>query len=108
MKTDLATSVVAAIAGIVIAYFVTNIFTPGLADVSFKTLNDSVNASLSEPDDEIFNFRAVNPTVEVYVGQCQEYNENGECIDDEYNTTDTESAEDTNNTSGENDNGDTN
>ena len=88
MKTDLVTSIIAAIAGVVIAYFVTNFFTPELQDVTFKTLNESFSASLTDPNDEIFNFRAVNPTVEVYVGQCLEYNEQGECIDDSYQSPD--------------------
>ena len=82
MKTDLATSIIAAIAGIIVAYFAVNILMPGLEDVSFKTISSSVSSSLTEPSAEIFNFRAVNPTVEVYVGSCTEYNENGECIDD--------------------------
>ena len=96
MKTDLVTSIIAAIAGSIIAYFVTNIFTPELKDVTIKTLDESVSASLTDPNPEIFNFRAVNPTVEVYVGQCLEYNEQGECIDDSYQTPDTETEEDGN------------
>lgn len=90
MKTDLATTVIAAIAGIVIAYFVTNIIIPGLEDVSFKNLSESVSTSLTDPDVDIFNFRAINPTVEVYVGQCTEYNEKGECIDGNYQTSEDE------------------
>lgn len=84
MKTDLATTVISAIAGIVIAYFATNVIIPRLEDVSFKNLNESVNTSLADPDANVFNFRAINPTVEVYVGQCTEYNEKGECIDGNY------------------------
>ena len=38
-----------------------------LAGVQFKTVDNS-SYSLAEPDPEVFNFRAVNPTVEVYVG----------------------------------------
>ena len=93
MKTDLATTVIAAIAGIVIAYFVTNIIIPGLEDVSFKNLSESVSTSLTDPDVDIFNFRAINPTVEVYVGQCTEYNEKGECIDGNYQTSEDETDE---------------
>ena len=36
---------------------------------------------LTEPDEEIFNPRALNPTVEVYVGNCKEFDYNGQCID---------------------------
>ena len=86
MKADLATSVIAAIAGVIIAFFVTNIFTPAIGDVTFQVLDDSVDANLTDPDNEIFNYRSVNPTVEVYVGKCTEYDEEGKCIDDSYNT----------------------
>ena len=82
MKTDLATSIIAAIA----AYFVTNLFMGPIEDVSYKTIDSTVNTNLSDPDPEVFNYRALNPTVEVYVGECEEYNTYGECIE----VTDTE------------------
>lgn len=81
MKTDLATSIITVIAGVIIAYFVTNLFTPTLEDVSFKVLDESVSSTLTDPNNEIFNYRSVNPTVEVFVGKCEEFNEKGECID---------------------------
>ena len=81
MKKDLITSIAAAILGVLVAFFVCNLFLPSLEDVSFKTLGSNPSYSLSDPNPEIFNFRAVNPTVEVYVGQCKEYNANGECIE---------------------------
>ena len=84
MKTDLATSIIAAIAGIVVAYFATNIVLPPLQDTSFKTLSAPIDAKLVDPDTEIFNFRAINPTVEVFVGECTEYDNSGKCIDDNY------------------------
>ena len=86
MKTDLATSIIAAIAGVLIAYFVTNLFMGPIEDVSYKTIDSTVNTNLSDPDPEVFNYRALNPTVEVYVGECEEYNTYGECIE----VTDTE------------------
>ena len=81
MKTDLATSVAAAIIGVVAAFLLCNMLVPGAQDVKFSILGSSDSYTLSEPDPEIFNYRAVNPTVEVYVGQCKQYNANGECID---------------------------
>lgn len=81
MKTDLFTAVVAAIAGVVVAYIVCNIFLPELENVSFKVLSSGVNYNtLTAPESDVFNYRAVNPTVEVYVGECEQYDENGECI----------------------------
>ena len=81
MKTDLTTSIIAAVLGAVVAFFVCNMFIPTIDDVTVKTLGSSLTYTLANPSPEVFNYRAINPTVEVYVGQCTEYNENGECID---------------------------
>ncbi len=81
MKTDLATSIITGIVGAVIAYFITGLFIGPIEDVTYKTIDTKVNATLINPDPEVFNYRALNPTVEVYVGECDEYNEYGECID---------------------------
>lgn len=70
MKTDLLTSIIAAIAGVAIAYFVTNMFIGPIEEVTYTTVDTSVNASLTEPNPEIFNYHALNPTVEVCVGEC--------------------------------------
>jgi len=80
MKTDLATSIGAAIAGLVIAYFVTNLFIGPIEDVTYKTVNSTIDASVVDPNPEIFNYRALNPTVEVFIGACTEYADNGECL----------------------------
>ena len=69
MKTDLATSIVVAVIGIAVAFFVTNLLLPGFGEVQFKTISGKNDYSLTEPNSEIFNYRALNPTVEVYVGQ---------------------------------------
>ena len=84
MKTDLATSIVAAIAGVLIAYFVCNIFVGPIDDVEIKTVDSSFSTSIADPNPEVFNYRAINPTVEVYVGDsgdCTQFDDNGECID---------------------------
>ena len=82
MKTDLATAIIAGVLGIVVAYFVTNIFIPPIEDFTYTTVDSSFGVDLIDPNIEIFNYKALNPTVEVYVGNCTEYNENGECIED--------------------------
>lgn len=82
MKRDLATTIIAAVIGIFTAYFITNLFLPEISNVSVKTLSGNNKYTLSTPSDDVFNYRAVNPTVEVYVGQCTEYNADGICIDD--------------------------
>lgn len=68
MKTDLASSIGAAIAGVLIAYFICNLFIGPIEDFTVKTVDSSVGAELVEPDPEVFNYKALNPTVEVYVG----------------------------------------
>lgn len=79
MKTDLATSIGVAILGVLIAYFVCNFFIGPIEPISFKTIDGDINASLAEPNVNVFNYKALNPTVEVYVGDCGERDENGEC-----------------------------
>ena len=79
-KTDLFTSIIAAIAGVLIAFFVTNMFIGPIKDFSYKKVSSSVNADIADPDPEVFNYEALNPTVEVYVGECAEYNQYGECV----------------------------
>ena len=81
MKTDLASSIAAAIVGVLLAYFICNLFLGEIEPVTIKTVDSSVTADLVEPNAEIFNYRALNPTVEVYVGDCNEYNSYGECVD---------------------------
>lgn len=93
MKTDLATAIVAGVAGVLIAYFVTNIFIPPTEDFTYTSVDPSIGSDYVEPDIELFNFRALNPTVEVYVGNCTEYDENGECLDNAINQEDTENLE---------------
>ena len=68
MKTDLASSIGAAIAGVLIAYFICNLFIGPIDDFTIKTVDSSVDADLVEPNPEVFNYKALNPTVEVYVG----------------------------------------
>lgn len=80
MKKDLATAIIAAVAGTVIAYIATNFLIPPIENVTYKTIDEEVSIDLPEPNAEIFNYRALNPTVEVFVGNCTEFNENGECI----------------------------
>ena len=83
MKTDLATSITVAIVGVIISYFVCNLFVGPIEDVDVKTVDPSFSADIVEPNPEIFNYRAIDPTVEVYVGNsdnCLQFDDNGECI----------------------------
>jgi hypothetical protein len=82
MKQDILTAVVAAIFGVIASYILTGLFIPELESTEFKTLNSNTTYNIVEPNPEVFNYRAINPTVEVYVGQCKEYSISGECIED--------------------------
>ncbi len=82
MKTDLASSIGAAIVGALLAYFVCNLFIGEIQPVTIKTVDSTVSADLVTPNVEVFNYKALNPTVEVYVGDCTEFNSYGECVED--------------------------
>lgn len=84
MKNDIATTIITAIIGIAASYFICNLLVQELAtdSHSFNTIEGTIDANLSSPDPEIFNYRALNPTVEVYVGNCTERNIYGECVDE--------------------------
>ncbi len=82
MKTDLASSIGVAIVGVLLAYFICNLFVGPIEDVTVKTVDASLSTDIAEPNPEIFNYRAINPTVEVYVGNsddCAVLDENGNC-----------------------------
>lgn len=81
MKTDLATAVVVTVVGLVIAFFATNVLIGEIEPFSYKSVDASVSADLVEPNPEVFNYRALNPTVEVYIGSCVEYDAGGACIE---------------------------
>jgi uncharacterized membrane protein (UPF0182 family) len=51
---------------------------------------DVISGNIEEPDPEVFNTKAVNPTVEVYVGNCRP----GEVWDEERQTCVEEGGED--------------
>lgn len=70
-KTDIAMIILIASISVVIAYFVVGAI-PGLQDASkpvmVKTI-DRYESSIDKPDSDVFNSQALNPTVEVTIGQ---------------------------------------
>lgn len=88
MKTDLFTTIIIAIIGVAGAFAITNYLLPAMQDVSYKTVESSVHNGLADPDVDVFNYKAVNPTVEVYVGECNEYNEMGVCVEQDSSDSD--------------------
>lgn len=86
MKNDLAISIIVAVLGVVASYFICNILVGEMnpiKPVSVKTVENSAGIELAEPSPEIFNYKSINPTVEVYVGDdttCTEYDSDGKCL----------------------------
>ena len=72
VQKELLTALITGIIGFVAAFFITNLFVGDTGKVTIPTTDSSVSTELSDPDPEIFNFKSLNPTVEVYVGQNQE------------------------------------
>lgn len=108
MKFDLFTSIGVAIVGVLVAFFTTNLLIQPLEDYKFTAIDDAANsnssngynyADLTPPNNEVFNYDALNPTVEVYVGECEAYDENGNCLEDQVD----EDEEDTDAENGESD-----
>ena len=105
MRKDLFTTIGVAIVGIILAFFITNLVIQPIGNFTVPTIDTSTTATktdnynfsnLDEPNNEVFNYYALNPTVEVYVGECEQYAENGTCV---VRTT-TTSAEEQNNPNG--------
>ena len=81
MKKDLISVLLVAVLGTAVAYFVTNMFVKNPEVVKYKTVDAaSLSSDLAQPNENVFNYLALNPTVEVYVGGCEEYDVNGECV----------------------------
>ena len=72
-----------------ISYFLVNsiLGDPSELTVKFETIAESSDGiainEVSTPDPEVFNEGAINPTVEVYIGSCEDTNQDGELDDDE-------------------------
>lgn len=73
-RSDIAALIVVASISMIIAYFVADGFfgTGGLASekATVKTAN-KITAEVVQPDSSIFNKDAINPTVEVLIGDSQ-------------------------------------
>ncbi|MBR0431436.1 hypothetical protein IJK16_00345 [Candidatus Saccharibacteria bacterium] len=77
--SNIATVVVIAIIGIIVSYIAVDSLLggdPNNQSVTYRDI-DVVKANLAIPDSEIFNSDAINPTIEVYVGNCVDADQNG-------------------------------
>jgi hypothetical protein len=68
-NSDIATLILIASISMLVAYFVTDgiIGKPANETVKVKTI-DPISARVEEPDSSIFNKDAINPTIEVTIG----------------------------------------
>lgn len=77
-QSDIFSIIIIAGVGTIVSYFVVNniLGNPDMRYANIKTINP-ISADLAEPDPELFNKDAINPTVEVFVGKCQDIDGNG-------------------------------
>ena len=83
-QSDIFTIIIVASVGTLAAYFGVNALLgdPNTKWVTFSTIGD-VTSTVLDPDSELFNPDSVNPTVEVYVGDCEDIDQNGILSKDE-------------------------
>ena len=77
-RSDIFTITFVASVGILLT-FIASSFLLGDPDARYlkhKTIG-KITADLTSPDSEVFNVDAINPTVEVYVGSCEDVDRNG-------------------------------
>lgn len=72
-KSDMLTIAVIALISVMVAYFVagTLIGQPSQDTVTIKEANP-IKSTVTDPDPDIFNKNAINPTVEVQIGENKE------------------------------------
>lgn len=78
-RSDVFTLVLIAGIGTLAAFLACNAIMgdPNEASVSFMAPKEVIGSGLADPDPEVFNSYAINPTVEVYVGDCEDIDRNG-------------------------------
>lgn len=78
-QSDIFTLILIAGIGTLAAFFVcqTLLGDPNQATTKFKTVNRVISRELVTPNPEVFNSTAINPTIEVYVGDCEDIDQNG-------------------------------
>ena len=77
-QSDIFTLILVAGIGVFCSFFVVQMLLgdPKEATVKFTTVVP-IDSALVSPDPEVFHSTAINPTVEVYVGECEDIDQNG-------------------------------
>ena len=82
-NTDIALIILIAVISVVISYFLGNWILGNPGDLTAEmTYVDSITGVVEDPEVEEFNGSMRNPTVEVYIGEC----EDGKVWDEDTNT----------------------
>lgn len=78
-QSDIFSLILIAGIGTIAAFFMCRMILgdPNEATTRFRTVNRTISSSLVDPDPEVFNSTAINPTIEVYVGDCEDFDQNG-------------------------------
>ena len=82
---DILSILVIAALGVGISVWLVNMILGNPDDevVKYKVIKNPITNELASPDANIFNINAINPTVEVYVGNCEDLNGDGELSETE-------------------------
>lgn len=77
-RSDIITIVLVAGIGMIAAYVSLNLFlgNPDEFSVDYSYI-DEISSAVSAPNENVFNPDAINPTVEVYVGDCEDTDGDG-------------------------------
>lgn len=77
-RSDIFTVTFIASAGVLLTFIACSFLLgdPDTRYLKHKTIG-KITADLTSPDPEVFNVDAINPTVEVYVGSCEDVDRNG-------------------------------
>ena len=78
-QSDIFSLILVAGIGVLASFFICNAIMgdPDEAKTEFTKLSKVISEKLQAPDPEIFNAGAINPTIEVYVGDCEDIDQNG-------------------------------
>ena len=78
-QSDVFSIIFVAGVGVLVSFFACQAIMgdPDDAVISFTALRTPITATLAIPEPEVFNSTAINPTVEVYVGDCEDRDNNG-------------------------------
>lgn len=109
-NTDIALIILIAVVSVIASYFLGNWILGDPADLTADMIYvDEISGSLASPDIETFNNSASNPTVEVYIGNCEAGkvwdSDRRDCVDQNGGSENNNEDENTNNKEDDDDGG---